>query len=371
MTPADAYRERLLDLAADWMPLAALCAETGLAEADVVEALVRAREGGDARAVFVPGLDRAARRHRPPRDASPAAVARQGTSAEPGPAATPSSVEAEPQSRAAMPPPRPPVAPNGAECHEEGTNSASEGVKSPPPAAQARFIRTPPDPVVEAFGRDLVALLPKLRRQAMALTRDPDAAADLAQEAVARALRYRAHFEPGTNLAAWTATILRNCFFLQRRGRRARPHTAIDDVHPEVFARPASQFDAAVLAETQARIATLPAEMRETLVAIAVDGLSYEDLAASTGVTASTLRERVFRARRLLNGTDPRAAVPKVAPPDNLRERVIAAHRLHGVGAVARRLQISRHQVLVILAEAGEATRPPGRPARAAGRGDG
>ncbi len=48
----------------------------------------------------------------------------------------------------------------------------------------------------DAFHTDLIALLPKLRVQALALTRDRAAAEDLVQDAVANALAGRAGFTP-------------------------------------------------------------------------------------------------------------------------------------------------------------------------------
>ncbi len=70
------------------------------------------------------------------------------------------------------------------------------------------------------FHDQLLAILPKLRIQALALTRNRSAAEDLVQEAVCNALRAQASFVPGTNFPAWMHRILRNRFISDRRKHR-------------------------------------------------------------------------------------------------------------------------------------------------------
>ena len=73
-----------------------------------------------------------------------------------------------------------------------------------------------------------IAILPKLRVQALALTRNRAAAEDLVQDAVCNALSAQDSFIPGTNFAAWMHRILRNRFISNLRKRRDT--TDIDDV---------------------------------------------------------------------------------------------------------------------------------------------
>ena len=84
------------------------------------------------------------------------------------------------------------------------------------------------------FHGQLVALLPKLRVQALALTRNRAAAEDLVQDAVANALAAQDSFTPGTNFAAWMHRILRNRFISTLR--KQRETTDIEDLPMSAFA---------------------------------------------------------------------------------------------------------------------------------------
>lgn len=91
-----------------------------------------------------------------------------------------------------------------------------------------------------AFGRDLAALGPRLKAYARSLTRGAEGADDLVQDTLVRAWAARAGFAEGTNLRAWTFTILRNLFLNQRR--RARFEGEYDELAAEKrLARPEVQ----------------------------------------------------------------------------------------------------------------------------------
>lgn len=112
----------------------------------------------------------------------------------------------------------------------------SIGTAAPRTTTQTTTER-PPRPVLspaearrarEEFHGLLVALLPKLRVQALALTRNRAAAEDLVQDAVANALAAQDSFTPGTNFAAWMHRILRNRFISTLR--KQRETTDIEDL---------------------------------------------------------------------------------------------------------------------------------------------
>lgn len=148
------------------------------------------------------------------------------------------------------------------------------------------------------FDRQLIALLPRLRVQALALTRNPSAASDLVQDAVTNALAARDSFTPGTNFPAWMHRILRNRFISDTRKRR--PSSDLDDVPQALLATPAAHEDMLVLKELHVAVGRLPASQRETLFMVVLHGMSYEQVAEAMGCAVGTAKSRVFRARQQL-----------------------------------------------------------------------
>ncbi|WP_137126158.1 sigma-70 family RNA polymerase sigma factor [Roseomonas sp. HF4] len=156
------------------------------------------------------------------------------------------------------------------------------------------------------FADDLVALLPRLRVQALALTRNRADADDLVQAAVTSALAAKDSFTPGTNFGGWMYRILRNRFLSDRR--RARETVDVDDAPPQALSRPGNQEDNLALQELRRHLARLPADQRMALIMVSVQGLSYQEVATAMGCAVGTAKCRVFRARRQLEvwllGTD-------------------------------------------------------------------
>lgn len=150
----------------------------------------------------------------------------------------------------------------------------------------------------DVFDLELISLLPRLRIQALALTRNPSAAADLVQDAVANALSARASYTPGTNFPAWMHRILRNRFISDTRKRR--PSIDLDDAPEAALAVPAAHEDRLVLKELNRAIGRLPMRQRESLFMVVLHGMSYEEVAEATGCAIGTAKSRVFRARRQL-----------------------------------------------------------------------
>lgn len=150
----------------------------------------------------------------------------------------------------------------------------------------------------DQFHEQLISLLPPMRIQAMALTRNRAAADDLVQDAVANALAARDSFTPGTNMGAWLHRILRNRFISNMRKRRETAD--ISDVAPHLLAVEGSHEHSATLRELSAGLALLPADQREALFLLVMQGMSYEEIAERTGAAVGTAKSRVFRARRTL-----------------------------------------------------------------------
>ena len=155
------------------------------------------------------------------------------------------------------------------------------------------------DPQIE---KEIIALLPRLRRFALALTRSGAAADDLAQAAVERAIANIDKWEPGSRLDSWIYRIAHNLFRNDRRNAAVR-ETKLDDVAYETEQTLDGERAAVARIEynaVTAAIAALPGELREALLLVAVDGLSYREAAEVTGTTVAALTSRISRAREAL-----------------------------------------------------------------------
>ena len=156
----------------------------------------------------------------------------------------------------------------------------------------------------EGFKRELVGVLPHLRAFARGLCGRADYADDLVQETAIKAWKARQRFEPGTNLRAWTFTILRNHYLSELR-RNRRQSDMDDDVHEKLLVMEADQEDTLHLADMQKALSKLPSERREAILLVGASGFTYEEAAQISGCAIGTVKSRVARARsdlaRLLN----------------------------------------------------------------------
>ncbi len=157
--------------------------------------------------------------------------------------------------------------------------------------------------MADAFGEELIALLPNLRRFALSLCRSRDVADDLVQITCEKALANRAKFEPGTRLDAWLFRILRNAWI--DRGRRSQTEGVqvdIDDTHDLASKEGAAVPENRLMLDATAKaIATLPDDQREVLVLVCVEDLAYREVAEMLGVPIGTVMSRLARARKKLS----------------------------------------------------------------------
>jgi RNA polymerase sigma-70 factor (ECF subfamily) len=179
---------------------------------------------------------------------------------------------------------------------------------------------------------DLMAHLPNLRRYARRLTENEDAANDLVQETLARALRNLDRYRPTGSLQGWLITIMKNQFRETRRrhvlDRAADPHRRAAALARAVPAGwlDAPQDDHLLLRELAAAIPRLPPFQRDVLVAVCFNGLSYEEASTRLGIPVGTIRSRLYRARAALQGLlEPDA--PIALPPWRLFDAAAAATR--------------------------------------------
>ena len=152
----------------------------------------------------------------------------------------------------------------------------------------------------------IVALLPRLRRFARNLARNPHDADDVVQIAVERALTRLDQWRSDARLDSWMFKIVRNAWIdeLRSRGRRDKVFLAAEageHVGTDSMARETE------LLAVQSAMARLPQEQREAVSLVLVEGLPYREAADVLDVPIGTLTSRLARAREALQamlGTD-------------------------------------------------------------------
>ena len=155
---------------------------------------------------------------------------------------------------------------------------------------------------MQAFERELLTLLPRLRRFARALARDAADADDLVQVALERALKAKAQFSPGTRMDAWMMRIVRNVWIDEARRRTRRDRTfapaaageAVGSAAHEEIERSAEMRDVARAMDA------LPDEQREAVALVLVEGLAYREAADLLDIPIGTLTSRLTRGRQAL-----------------------------------------------------------------------
>jgi RNA polymerase sigma-70 factor, ECF subfamily len=155
----------------------------------------------------------------------------------------------------------------------------------------------------EATRQEMLALLPRLRRFACALTGSAPDGDDLAQATVERAIRHIDKWECGTHLDAWLFRIARNLHLNGIRSRRLREAHAKPLAEAEQLRSPDGRrivHDRLSLDEVRRAVARLPDEQRIVLLLVCVEGLSYDRVAEITGVARGTVGSRLARARLAL-----------------------------------------------------------------------
>jgi RNA polymerase sigma-70 factor (ECF subfamily) len=133
----------------------------------------------------------------------------------------------------------------------------------------------------------------------------PTDAADLVQETYLRAYRTFENFAPGTNCRAWLLKILYSVFVNRyRKERREPPMVAIDEEFERRIAgqspEPATALGGLGHPDIDRALGELHQSLREAVLLVDVEELSYEEAAAALGCPVGTLRSRLFRGRKKL-----------------------------------------------------------------------
>ena len=188
----------------------------------------------------------------------------------------------------------------------------------------------PLDPPVEAA---MLAAVPGLHGFALALCRRADRADDLVQEALLHAIDKIESFKPGTNMAAWLFTILRNRFLNECRRRRVWVDDA-DGQHTGKLATRPEQEGWDISADLGYALDHLPSQQREAVILVGAAGMTIAEAASVCGCEPGTIKSRVSRGRaRLAAILAGEAKQSSKRTPDDPQPRVSARGSAVAAGA--------------------------------------
>jgi RNA polymerase sigma-70 factor, ECF subfamily len=158
-----------------------------------------------------------------------------------------------------------------------------------------------------------------LYRVAFSVLRNASDAEDAVQEAFLRVLRHRDTLNEVRDQRVWLIRIVWNIVLDRKRRAKTRPET--DDVSDLARVLPSEGLSAeerAAAAQHHAHVLgcveKLPEKERQVLMLSAFEELNSVEIAAVLGITESSVRSRLFRARNLMAGLLDRQRVGSKGP---------------------------------------------------------
>lgn len=146
---------------------------------------------------------------------------------------------------------------------------------------------------------------------ALRMTGNAEDAADMTQETFLKAYRSLKNFRGESKFSVWLYRITSNvCLdFLRSKSRRAETSLTVENDEgeeeelavPDLSANPEDKLLSSLTREAIVRgLETLSPEQREILLLREINGLSYDEIAKTLGIELSTVKTRIFRARKRL-----------------------------------------------------------------------
>ena len=141
----------------------------------------------------------------------------------------------------------------------------------------------------------IVPFIPNLRRYARALIGDREGADDLVQDTLERAVRKFHLWRPG-DLRAWLFSIMHNVFVNQLKARKVAYEVEIDDS----IAAPQSSVTSTDLMDLDRALAAISPDQREVVLLVALEDMTYAEVARALGIPIGTVMSRLSRGREKL-----------------------------------------------------------------------
>ncbi|MEO0542950.1 MAG: RNA polymerase sigma factor [Pseudomonadota bacterium] len=153
----------------------------------------------------------------------------------------------------------------------------------------------------EGLRKELIALLPRLRRFARTLTGSTHDADDLVQDVCLKALNNSESWDPTQPLDRWVFRIMRNHWVSEIRKRKVRfgEGQVLAEEANELVQKETAE-DTLRGAQLRRQVEELPAELAVLLLAVSVEGYSYAEAAETFDIPIGTVMSRIHRARKTL-----------------------------------------------------------------------
>jgi RNA polymerase sigma-70 factor (ECF subfamily) len=145
----------------------------------------------------------------------------------------------------------------------------------------------------------IIALLPRLRRFARNLTRDPHDADDILQIALERALTRLDQWQCEKRLDGWMFKIIRNAWIDEVRSRGRRDKIFLAEERGADVGVDTAETQATAMS-VQAAMLRLPEQQRMAVSLVLIEGLPYQEAAEVLNVPIGTLTSRLARGREAL-----------------------------------------------------------------------
>lgn len=165
------------------------------------------------------------------------------------------------------------------------------------------------------FEREAMQYVDQLYSAAMRMTRNPQDAEDLVQEAYTKAYSAFHQYKPGTNLKAWLYRILTNTYINIYRKKQRQPKQANTEQVEDWQMAQAAQHTSSGLRSAEAEaldhlpdtdvknaLQQIPEEFRLAVYFSDVEGFAYKEIAEILNIPIGTVMSRLHRGRKLLRG---------------------------------------------------------------------
>lgn len=148
---------------------------------------------------------------------------------------------------------------------------------------------------------------------ALRTTGNEDDARDLLQETYLKAYRFWDKYEKGTNIRAWLFRIMKNSYINRYRKETREPDTVdyadVENFYDSIRAESTDTndlqeklFGGLLGDEVTSALKSLPEDFRTVVILCDIEGLTYEEIAEFIDRPIGTVRSRLHRGRKLLQG---------------------------------------------------------------------